>query len=354
MKTSYLWLKGVEKKLKTTSAAKTAEAAKPDSLRRSWLLLIGQVPGLTPLRLLVVALLVFLSVSAYLDTPLVTAVMTAYLLAIANYLVRKQEQELLTLREALGCSDAEFLTVLESLRMHSRVYLNLCWLVGPLAMFVINFNASSMIAARQGVIPTLPTLPTLWSWFIALFFWVGFAQLLVITVSNSLAFDRMGREFATIDLLDTSNLVPFARVGIRNILIFVGGYALIPIIYFEDQDFMLEVLISLAIFVPISIALLILPMNSIRDRISKEKHIELARIQSAMHGNRSALADSPISRDASYVGFTGLVLYRQMINEINEWPIDFPIFMRLALYIVIPLLTWFGAAIVERLVQILI
>ena len=334
-----------------TSADESTVLADPGSLRKSWLLLIGQVPGMTLLRLLGLALLVFVSVSVYLDAPLVTPVMAAYLLAITNYLVRKQELELLTLREILVCNDAEFLTGLESLRMHSRVALSLCWLVGTLAMFVINFNASSMVAARQGV---LPTPSVLWSWFIALFFWIGFAQLLVITVSNSRTFDRIGREFATIDLLDTSNLVPFARVGIRNILIFVGGYALIPIMLFDDQDFLLEVLISLSIIIPVSIALLIMPMNSIRDRISKEKHIELARIQSAMHGDRSALLESPISRDASYVGFTGLVLYRQMINEINEWPIDYPVFMRLALYVVIPLLTWFGAAIVERLVQILI
>jgi hypothetical protein len=335
----------------TTNAAKSVARADAGSLRKSWLLLIGQMPGMTPLRLLGLALLVFVSASAYLGAPLVTAVMAAYLLAIANYLVRKQEQELMALREVLACSDTVFQTGLESLRMHPRIALTLCWLAGTLAMFVINFNASSMVAVRQGV---WPTPPVLWSWFIALFFWVGFAQLLVITVSNSRTFDRMGRQFATIDLLDTGGLVPFARVGIRNILIFVGGYALVPIIYFEEQDFTLEVLISLAIFVPISIALLIMPMNSIRDRISKEKHVELARIQSAMHGDRSALAESPISRDASYVGFTGLVLYRQMINEINEWPIDYPVFLRLGLYIVIPLLTWFGAAIVERLVQILI
>ena len=258
----------MERKLKTTDAAKSAEPAKTGSLRRSWLLLIGQIPGMTPLRLLGLTLLVFVSASAYLGGPLVTAVMAAYLLAIANYLVRKQEQELLALREVLACSEAEFLTGLESLRMHSRVALSLCWLIGALAMVVINFNASSMVAARQGI---MPTPPVLWSWFIALFFWVGFAQLLVITVSNSRTFDRLGREFATIDLLDTSNLVPFARVGIRNILIFVGGYALIPIVYFEDQHFMPEILISLAIVIPISIALLIMPMNSIRDRIGKKK-----------------------------------------------------------------------------------
>jgi hypothetical protein len=274
--------------------------------------------------------------------------MMAYLLAIGNYLVDRQGLELRQLRGNLDCDDAAFESLLESLRYHRRDLLLAAWVAGPVMMVVINFNNPGFVKIRSGQ-PF--DWATAWGWFIALAFWVALMQMLVVLFSNAFTFSRLGARVARLDLLDTAALVPFARVGIRNLLICVGAYAMMPLILVKGANYLPAMSITLAVSLPATIALAIIPMMSIRNRISQEKDLELARIQKAMHGDSTALSDSAISRDADHVGFTELVLYRQMIQDVNEWPVDFPIFIRLTIYVVIPLLAWIGAALVERLVD---
>ncbi len=220
----------------------------------------------------------------------------------------------------------------------------LCISCYPLSL---NIDGPGITALREGAVRS----PSIW-WGLSLaaLFWVLACQLILITYSNSKMFASMGANLARIDLLDTGSLVPFARVGIRNLLIYFGAYALLPLIYLDGHIYLPSLLIALAVTIPYAILFLLVPMYGVRGRIAEEKRAELDRIQTAMHGNLDALNKSPIAVDAQNVGFTGLLLYRQMIQDIREWPIDVPVLVRLAVYIVIPLLTWFGAAIVERIV----
>jgi hypothetical protein len=42
---------------------------------------------------------------------------------------------------------------------------------------------------------------------------------------------------------------------------------------------------------------------------------------------------------------------RREIREVSEWPFDFSVLTRLLLYLIIPPLTWIGAALIEVLID---
>ena len=46
-----------------------------------------------------------------------------------------------------------------------------------------------------------------------------------------------------------------------------------------------------------------------------------------------------------------LLQYRREVNSTSEWPFDVGALSRLALYLIIPPLTWVGAALIENLVD---
>ncbi len=46
-----------------------------------------------------------------------------------------------------------------------------------------------------------------------------------------------------------------------------------------------------------------------------------------------------------------LLALRQHLSEIREWPFDASTLRRLALYLLIPLVSWSGGALVERLID---
>ena len=81
------------------------------------------------------------------------------------------------------------------------------------------------------------------------------------------------------------------------------------------------------------------------------KAAELAKIRRALGGARRALRDSPLAPEADRLTMVGLVLWRDHVATLREWPFEAAVLRRFALYLLIPLGSWVGAAFVERVVD---
>ena len=91
----------------------------------------------------------------------------------------------------------------------------------------------------------------------------------------------------------------------------------------------------------------IVPVRGVRQKIRRTKLAELEAIEAELREARAA----SLGRDAAAAGrLTDLLNYRAYVNGLPEWPFDAPALARLALYLLIPLGSWFGGAFVERLV----
>jgi hypothetical protein len=95
-----------------------------------------------------------------------------------------------------------------------------------------------------------------------------------------------------------------------------------------------------------SALLLLLPVRGVRRAIAAEKKRELdwstAELRRAREGADGArpLAD--------------VLAWRSFVESVPEWPFDAPTLARFALYLAIPLGSWFGGALVDRMVDALL
>lgn len=186
-----------------------------------------------------------------------------------------------------------------------------------------------------------------------------------LLLSQSIRLSRLAAGIREIDLLDLSPLAPFAQQGLMNALLllgFVATYAL----FLVDLSY-------LRLVVPISIVAggvaglgLLLPLLGTRSRIRDAKQSELSwcreRIRQARRelGEGVALPPQPApvrggaearARRVRRARLDELVAWEARVESVREWPLDAAALQRFGLYLLIPLGSWSGGALVERLID---
>ena len=118
---------------------------------------------------------------------------------------------------------------------------------------------------------------------------------------------------------------------------------------------------SLVVFVPILLstlaiagAAMLFPMRGIHARIRAVKRAELDRVEAAIRGDSGALAGTRIEGRDPAPSLADLIAYKGLVESAREWPFDGSSLRRFGLYLLIPLASWVGGALVERGVSVLL
>lgn len=153
-----------------------------------------------------------------------------------------------------------------------------------------------------------------------------------------------------VDLFDRTALAPFGRQALRVALLIVVLASLFTILL-SDRGFA-EVVGLLAISATaIATTAFLLPVRGIHARIVREKSDELARVRAALRRDTAPFDASVVSawRDGATLG--DLLAYEARIEAVREWPFDVPTLFRFAAFLLLPLGSWLGGALVERIVS---
>jgi len=89
------------------------------------------------------------------------------------------------------------------------------------------------------------------------------------------------------------------------------------------------------------------PVWPVHRRIAATKREALARVQEEI----DALAPPGQALPADLPTLAPLLTYRRELQAAPEWPFDLGVMARLAFYLIIPPLTWVGAALIENVVN---
>ncbi len=182
---------------------------------------------------------------------------------------------------------------------------------------------------------------------LAIFTMGGQAIYLWFSTLSPSVYDRLSWN---LDLLDLRSLAPVERERTTVALVGIVMISLVSLLMLD--------LIQRSIVVPIGILLLclawiaaivILPMRGVQRLISRLKQEELERVAAAISGDRSALADSRLAAQAETLSLADLLAYRDTISSVREWPVRSPMFLRVFLLLMIPVGSWIGGALVERM-----
>jgi len=178
-------------------------------------------------------------------------------------------------------------------------------------------------------------LGPMFSWWIAC--------LLYVLIIESARLSRLSGSIDNIDLMDLSPYQPLIRQGLTNALLVVGLASVLSLFLFEP-GFMTLMIQLTSIFAVVAWIGLILPLRGIRRKIAEAKTRELDWCKAAV---KTAIEQLK-SGDKSGKSLAELVAYRNLIENTRSWPFDNPTLTRFALYLLIPLGSMLGGALVER------
>ena len=275
----------------------------------------------------------------------------AYIIPIFSYITAKSEEALLELRPLLSLDEPDFEKVYAKLSSSDlrlvAIQVGAGALLGLIHMGFIRGSAlatlEGALADRSGLISTIG----------AVLVWVVMTTVTSMLVRQAVLFARLGANHVQVTLLNTRKLLPFARVSISASLAMIGALALFPLIGVESGMNLVEILPgAIATLVPL-LALFIVPVWPIHRRLAKLKDQQLASVNERIE-SRLAAADTPYAscpEPKVLEELTPLLGYRREVAQVSTWPFDGSNVTRLLFYMIIPPLTWAGAALIENLVD---
>lgn len=180
---------------------------------------------------------------------------------------------------------------------------------------------------------------------------IGSAVLAYAIVSVSRRMSRLAAELKSIDLFDLEPLAPFTQRGLGNALLLMGFVAIGGLMVLTETGFgLLGLLIGTAILLGAGMAL-VLPLRGVHRRITQAKTVELEWVDAKLRQQRSVLRSG---QDRTSGDLSDLASYRELVRAVPDWPIGTSGYLRFGLYLLIPVVSWSAAALVERLVDALI
>ncbi|MGB3466417.1 MAG: hypothetical protein WBA74_14150 [Cyclobacteriaceae bacterium] len=279
------------------------------------------------------------------NLPAFFSVTIAYTIFIARVIVNGHLRDFEKIKELTNMNDTEKIRTASELQSHGKLYL-LTGIATVVGLFHAWLGNGVLYRLVTGI--GKYTYFEIWMTFLIILIWVVITQACTVFVRNLKLFAAIIRK-TEINLLHTEELTVFLLTGIRSTLAFAGTYALFPLIgisSFRDMFFNPAILI----FIPLILAMILIPLMPLRKKIKEAKQKELQLINQAIDGDRSSLQHSLIADSATGLNIIDLINYKKIISKTSEIPFNVPTAFRLLLYIIIPLLTWVAASLVDKIV----
>jgi hypothetical protein len=272
----------------------------------------------------------------------------AYIIPMFSFITSKAQENLRALRPILDL-DKEGYERAQAQLFEASPVSSIGWLfLGAAAGFAhmsfvrgsITLAFDTMFAGITGFLSTLGALAV----------WVIMSTVVSMLIKQAMLFARLGGHNTRVSLLDACNLLPFARVSISSSLALIGALALFPLISIKNGLDLAYILPgAIAILVPL-MTIFIIPVWPIHRRLSELKQRELADLNKRIAASLNA--DGSVDIEAEKLDtLLPLLNYRREIIQISSWPFDLGNITRFALYLIIPPLTWVGAALIENMVD---
>lgn len=171
----------------------------------------------------------------------------------------------------------------------------------------------------------------------------------MLTHRESQVFNEVGRQYLDVDLLDPGTFSPFAAVGLLNAGFWFVGSAIASLLVTSTANMWITVGV-IVVTTAFGIATLIVPARGLHANIRERKREELVRIREAIASERAVLF-SETGRSPVPLQMNAMLAYEARIESVREWPFDTSTLSRFALFLLIPLVSWIGGALVERAVN---
>lgn len=278
----------------------------------------------------------------------VHCLLAGYLPAAFLAVLRNGRRTVFALQGALDCTPEECGALADSIRFSPA------GLVGAAAVALILSVSGPYIVPP---VPAAPWNPATWSpevawhrvlgpWMAA---WGGMLAFAIVAVSRRMS--RLAIELKTIDLFDLKPLLPFTQQGLGNALLLMGFVAIAGLMLLTETGFgLMGLLVGTVILITAGLALA-LPLRGVHRRIIQAKAAELEWVEAKLRQQRDVLKKGA---DRTSGDLSDLAAYRDLVRAVPDWPINASSYVRFGLYLLIPIVSWAAAALVERLIDVIV
>ncbi len=149
-----------------------------------------------------------------------------------------------------------------------------------------------------------------------------------------------------IDLLHADKLSVIGRQTARQALVWFTTAAVVCL-YFVGGDPGLTTVLILVLCTGLGLWIFLHPMTGVHRRIHAAKAVELDRVRDEIARASREEAHDPHAA----ARLPGLIAYEARIQAVREWPFDQSTLIRVATYVLIPAIPWFGQAIASEVLQ---
>jgi hypothetical protein len=290
---------------------------------------------------------------------LILAVLIAYSAAASRLGRRGAVRDLSDLRPTLRVSDAEHAALLRVNAYPDRRRVAAALVLGAATGAALNLLAEGLAAPE--LVDRLQGGPLPYSWGLQpvlglvmnaiLFALLG--RLAYLSLAWAGAFSRLGRSRTEVRLLDPASRAPFARMGLRQAVFWFVGSSIASLLVLEAVA---PGLVILVLFVTLTIGILalVLPARGIHQALRRAKRQELEWLRAAIEAERDALALAPAEAANAGARLPALLAYEARVAAVREWPFDASTLLRFALFLLLPLASWVGGALMERLLAVVL
>lgn len=269
-----------------------------------------------------------------------------YLVYISRIIHKAHQGQFEQLLGNAKLTDSARNAFIEEFKNHRKI-----WVETLIAAFV------GMVQAYFGlirfVIDETAKFPYLniWKSILLILLWVVITQSISIYTRNMVIMNKVSKHIE-IDLLKLQQLMPLTKAGIVSILAFIGVYTILFSFAFNVSD--LTTNPAMFVLVPTIVIMIYRPLKGVRKRIIKAKEDEVKLIEEAIDGNIGALEASRIGNNLKNINVIDLINYKKIIENTIELPVNIPTASRFIFYLIIPLLTWIAASMVDKVIDYLI
>lgn len=289
---------------------------------------------------------------------MVSSLLGGYAISISSYSLIYDARDL---RSAAGILHQDEDDLIEAWISYQRGHVDralivsfVSWLTGLIIMLWVVPGGTDLLGFRSE--PPLPWFQqTPAAWFLL------FVPVIFLVIGKSAYFTIAGELFERdqrvaslhIDLFDPTAFAAFSRIALRRSFSWIVGSS-ISMLFLLNEAINRVSLAPLygGIFI-IAVLALGAPMYGIHRKIAAAKQAELTRVRTELARLKEQVLEGIGGGEAAQ-RLSGLVAYEARVERASEWPLDLPTLGRFTLYLGIPLLSWVGGALVERVVDVVL
>jgi hypothetical protein len=275
----------------------------------------------------------------------VHCLIAGYLPAAFLYVIQSGRRTIFVLQKVLDCTTQECQSLAQSIRLSTGWLL----IIGILA-FLLALTGPYIVPP----IPQAPWNPSNWSAEVAwhrvlgpitmiMAWWLGYA-----IISVSVRMSRIAKRLSRINLFNLAPLAPFTQQGLSNALLLIGSLSIWSLMLVETGFGKMMFVLGGTTLV-VSVLAMLAPVQGVHRRIVHSKQAEIKWLDDEISMLRTELTRP----DASGQGgrMADLVAYRGLVDGVAEWPFTSSTFVRLALYTLLPIITWGIGIIAEAIIS---